>query len=190
MWAETAADGTFKLKGRIAFLSVRHRRYKPFLSALDEAQKHVEIELASIDKSVWRLPRCRNVSDERSPLIGGGLKVRLPGNRYRGPVSGDHDTHWFIDFSEDYSLHIVSGPNWHSGLPLGSWLDESTRFEHRGWVSGDLQGLDVSGETSNGKKWRWVGAMVSDAVSYHDVPAEAAGFFDAVIDTACFGQAK
>ena len=50
-----------------------------------------------------------------------------------------------------------------------------------------IHGIDIRGETAAGKKWRWVGALLADAISYHDVSSEAAAFFDSTIDTACYG---
>jgi len=44
--------------------------------------------------------------------------------------------------------------------------------------------IDVRGTTPAGRHWRSISWM-TDIVWYHDVSAEAAQFFDRIIDTEC-----
>jgi hypothetical protein len=96
-----------------------------------------------------------------------GLWTQSPskGVRFSIALQGEHDTHWYVRFGEQ-TLHIVDGYAWHAGLPLEGLLAGSTSVEVRGWEFGDAVGLDLSGQLSHGRRWRWVGAPLADAVSY------------------------
>src|ERR1700674_1958947 len=93
--------------------------------------------------------------------IGGGLRVSA-GGKHKGPVYGEHDSHWYVQRGSD-RLHVVDGYAWHAGLPLEQTLARSGSISVRGWVFEGIVGLDLSGHTNEGKYWRWVGAPVADA---------------------------
>jgi hypothetical protein len=122
--------------------------------------------------------------------IGAGLRVRPPSSGYEGPTSGEHDTHWFIRFGKGW-LHIVNGYAWHSGLPLESLLKTSTSLKVRGWeFGGSMVGLDLAGQLSDGRRWRWFGAPIAEAISYENATPVEAEFFDRILDSVCVHSEK
>jgi hypothetical protein len=102
----------------------------------------------------------------------------------RGPIAGDHDAHWYISLGSD-TLHIVDGYAWHAGLPLQSLMLDSTDLRVRGWQRDDRVGLDITGRTSDGKFWRWVGATFATAIQYQTPSRRTADRFDRIIATMC-----
>lgn len=86
-----------------------------------------------------------------------------------------------------------SGPAiyaWHAGLPLESLLTESRNFEVRGWEFGNIVGLDIAGVSKDGRHWRWIGAPIADAIGYEDATPDEAAFFDGVLQSICYSQAR
>jgi hypothetical protein len=78
---------------------------------------------------------------------------------------------------------------WHSGLPLEQTLLRSDSISLRGWIFKKIVGLDLSGHSSEGKYWRWVGAPLAAAIEYETSSREAADYFDKIIATMCFQSA-
>ena len=133
------------------------------------------------------MPVCGTASGLGGKWIGGGLKVNPGRTRFKGPVNGEHDSHWYLKFGKD-TLHIVDGYAWHAGLPLEQRLAGSENTSIRSWEFEELVGLDLSGNTKDGKWWRWIGAPLSDAIEYSDVTHESAAYFDKIIESICFGS--
>jgi hypothetical protein len=185
-WATSKADGSFHVSAAGAFVSVRRVGFKPRLIATsDLTTKPVRIQLTRGDHTIGKVPSCASLPSGGRAWVGGGLRVNAARRRYKGPVNGEHDAHWYFNFDQNV-LHIVDGHIWHSGLPLESTLAASNGIKVRGWVFGDIVGLDLSGETKEGKRWRWVGAPINNAVEYSNSSQEAAAYFDQLIDTMCF----
>jgi hypothetical protein len=42
----------------------------------------------------------------------------------------------------------------------------------------------------DGKRWRWLGAPLADAVEYFDATRDSAEGFDKIMETACFGDSE
>src|SRR5262249_24276288 len=117
--------------------------------------------------------------------IGGRLRINPPRGGYKGPVNGEHDTHWYVRFRRK-TLHIVNGHAWHAGLPVQSLLAKSTSLSVRGWEFEGVVGLDVSGQLDDGTYWRWFGAPLADAISYESASVEETKFFDGILESVCF----
>lgn len=81
---------------------------------------------------------------------------------------------------------MVDGYAWHAGLPLDQTLERAESISVRGWVFEKIAGLDLSGHSSEGKNWRWVGAPVALAIEYETSSRQSADYFDKIIDTMCF----
>jgi hypothetical protein len=82
--------------------------------------------------------------------------------------------------------HLLTDTQWHAGLPLESLLTASESLDIRGWEFGDIVGLDLSGRTRTGRRWRWLGAPVSDAISYENAEPQQAEYFDEILKSVCF----
>ena len=130
------------------------------------------------------MPACQSRPNSARGWIGGGLRIR-PQERYRGPVSGEHDTHWYVQ-KGNQSLHVVDGYAWHAGLPRESVLSASKSIDVRGWEYGNIVGLDLSGVSQTGRRWRWIGAPLADAISYEDAAPADAEYFDRILESACY----
>lgn len=182
--AISGADGLFRLPAVGAFLSFRHADYKPLLVRSSDLTEPVHVKLDPNDETVWKVEPCSSRPGKGGAWIGGGLRVN-PGGRYRGPVFGEHDSHWYVPRGSE-QLHVADGHAWHAGLPSQGILVQSEGISVRGWVSGKIAGLDLSGRTRKGKYWRWAGAPVSSAVEYETSSRESADYFDKIIATMCF----
>ena len=64
-------------------------------------------------------------------------------------------------------------------------LTKSTDVTQRTWKRGDVSGIDTKGKLANGNLWRYFG-QGNELIRYEDVPAEAAAFFDGLLDKVCF----
>jgi hypothetical protein len=51
---------------------------------------------------------------------------------------------------------------------------------------GTLSDWIFPGILKDGRRWRWIGAPLADAVSYENVTADAADFFDRILASICY----
>jgi hypothetical protein len=102
-----------------------------------------------------------------------------------------------IDYS-DYSIGFgkkksrfwmsgIFGPTATSGQVPSKWIDSSKEVTKRTWKAGEFEGIDAKGKLANGNNWRYFG-IYSEAIQYYDVSAEAALYFDNIINTVCFDE--
>jgi len=70
-----------------------------------------------------------------------------------------------------------------SGKIPDEWLTASTAVMRRSWKRSDFGGVDAKGKLRNGNRWRYF-YQCGESMKYYDVPAEAAAFFDRLIDRA------
>lgn len=184
-WTSSQQDGSFSVLGEGQFISFRAAGYRPELLRVNSSATPLRVTLRPADNTVQNAPICTSLPNKGKAWVGGGLKVRPPG-RYEGPVSGQHDAHWYVPRGKD-SLHIVDGAMWHSGLPVESDLLAVKDIAVRAWHSRttDTVILDLSGQRTDGKYWRWVGAPLATAVNYETSDRSTAEYFDAVIASLC-----
>jgi len=183
-WAETGSDGSFCSKYAGAFISVRYAGFNPVLTRSSEVRSQGLVQLARADSAVRTLSRCQALPNEGRGWIGSGLRIEPPGH-FKGPVNGEHDTHWYITIGKS-TLNIVDGYAWQAGLPLESLLSASKNIDVRGWEFGNLVGLDLSGQLEDGRRWRWFGAPVAEAIGYDHAPPREAELFVRILDTVCY----
>jgi hypothetical protein len=187
-WASTGPDGSFHLKAAGSFIGVRHSGLKARLLRTSELTELVLIRLEAADESVRTMPACSSSFAGAKQWIGGGLKVNPGRSRFKGPVNGEHDSHWYVMFGKD-TLHIVDGYAWHAGLPLEKRLADFESISVRSWEFNGIVGLDLAGRTKSGLRWRWVGAPLAAAVEYGDTTQNSADCFDRILETICFESA-
>jgi hypothetical protein len=79
----------------------------------------------------------------------------------------------------------ILGPMATSGKVPDDWLAASKSIVRRSWKRNEFGGVDVKGELRNGNRWRYF-YQCGESMKYYDVPADAAAFFDRLIDSAYF----
>ena len=95
---------------------------------------------------------------------------------------------WAIDFgpaTNPVQLKAFSGLNVGNGEPSREDIAASRKFTRRYWTHNRRGGADSRGALKNGRLWRTFG-MFGEVVWYYNVPADAAAYFDRILDTACF----
>jgi len=187
-WASTDKNGSFHLKAAGHFISVRHARWKAVLLRTADLAQPVRITLVRAGESAQKMPACNVSGGAGKTWIGQGLKVDAGRYHFKGPVYGEHDSHWYLKIGND-SLHLVDGYAWHAGLPLEERLNSSENISVASWESGDIVGLDISAQTKDGKRWRWLGAPIASAIEYENAGADSADAFDRIMQSACYGSA-
>jgi len=86
-------------------------------------------------------------------------------------------------------IHGIYGPTATSGRPPGDLLRDSTDVVHSTWTSSLVQGVDVTGISSSGKRWRYIGTL-GNAVEYSDADEATARLFDKVFDAMCINSQR
>jgi hypothetical protein len=183
-WASSDAIGWFRTKDAGAFLSVRHAAYQPVILKLADLAQPVRIELKPITSS-RRIPVCRPKAPRGKPFSGVNLQVKPPASGASGPFRRNNETHWYVK-RNGQTLHLVNGVEWHSGLPNEQLLKSSRQLAVRRWLHGDSVVLDVTGQTAGGKRWRWIGAPLFDAIEYSGADLSAARYFDRLMESLCY----
>jgi len=185
-WGESKADGTFHLKCVGKCVSFRHAKYKPLLVRTSDLSNpvHVHLTLANhADGTVRKVLPCAVETRNDRNWIGTALRVKT--SKHQGPVYGEHDAHWYVHL-RDGMLYVVDGYAWHAGLPLEDNLDRTPEISVREWIFNNIVGLDLSGQTTDGGYWRWVGAPMAEAIEYKATDRTTADHFDTVIASMCF----
>ena len=183
-WGETNPGGTFCVKSAGVFINVRHTGFSPILERVPTTGTPMRLRMVKADASVRAMPDCQSRPNAGRGWIGGGLRIN-PQGRYRGPVNGEHDTHWYVQKGEQ-SLHVIDGYAWHAGLPQESLLSASQNISVRGWEFGNIIGLDLSGRSQTGSRWRWIGAPLAVAISYEGASPDEAEYFDRILESVCY----
>lgn len=133
------------------------------------------------------IPVCPTASDAER-LVGFEIKLLIPKETtVEQGHNGDY-VYWRINFGQDkghFRLSGFSGLQAFSGEPSRENIKASRKFIRRYWVHNKQRGVDARGTFKNGKLWRNFG-MFGDVVSYYNVSADAAAYFDRLITTACF----
>ena len=73
-----------------------------------------------------------------------------------------------------YSPHDVQG--------------RTIRWTSRKWQCNRIEGSDVRGVSSDGRRWRYINILASGFAAYESVDAKAADYFDGILDTMCCGK--
>lgn len=146
---------------------------------------------ASFRAQPTRLPQCKDLN--KAKTAGERLILTVPGgSKVKARSDADYSA-YFIKFKsggKDYFLTGIFGPTATGGTVPKSLL-EQTILTQKQWsfadpnASSDVTGTDTSGRHLNGNYWRYLGTP-GEAVSYSDVPQEAAAFFDKILDSVCY----
>jgi hypothetical protein len=134
------------------------------------------------------IPTCSE-TPETKIVLGNTLKLLVPKDAIINKDTLDVDYWWYsVGFGPEknrvwlrgiYGLHATSGQ-----VPQ-KWLSSSTKIARRTWKHGKYRGVDAKGKLRNGNYWRYFGQF-NESIEYYDVSAEAAAYFDNIIDNVCF----
>jgi hypothetical protein len=150
--------------------------YTDIAMIFDRAKKRLEVSktCAESDSSKWSV-------DERytSPFPKDAVPMAVGGVTYTSERFG------YTAHGKTYRLNEILGPTNASTMLWDDWLAESTAVTRRTWKRGDFGGLDVKGELGNGNHWRYF-SQCGESLAYYDAPADAAAFFDRLIEGVYF----
>ena len=178
----SAPDGSFRLSDAGALVVFHHRSFQPRLLRSEELTESAHVQLDVAGESTWRIKPCPHSSRGKA-WIGRYLRFH-PGQRYKGPVYGEHDEHWYIRRGKD-TLHVSNGLYFLSLLPTGSAFTDSSSISVRAFVGSNISGLEFSGISTKGEYWRWAGAILHDAIEYSTPNRKTAAIYDRIIATMC-----
>lgn len=187
----TDARGSFSLTPPTGtVLHVYSLGFRPWSEVILPNSGPVQVILEDAAASEWKVPNCKG-SDG---LWGWNWKFRLPEGT--AAKAGEH-TFESASYSVEYpgsktseTLIITLGSaiaGDHDDFVNDSLIQESTSFEERHitvYKSKDT-GLDSRGKLGPDKFWRRSMSWYVEA-EYYGVSAEAAEFFDRILDSACF----
>jgi hypothetical protein len=134
----------------------------------------------------YSIPACTAASPS-GKILGGRIKLRLP----KGAIVKKGRDVDYSDFAVGFGpkksrvwLQGIYGPMATSGKVPEDWLSASVEVTRRTWKFTDLEGVDVKGKLANGNYWRYLG-LYGESIKYYDVPADAAAYFDSLLNNAC-----
>lgn len=148
----------------------------------------------------WNVPQCASLTDYkknksayiRMPILGADLFLPRA-QKVRSRKVND----------VDYELYVFSyGPNEQRNIMQG-WFgpyaaaksvrekskQKSVNFSERWATIGNDKALDSSGETKDGKYWRYLD-LGSSSLYYEDASGEAASVFDSMLAKMCYEMWK
>ena len=140
---------------------------------------------STMAQSQYSIPACSSSSKSR---LGYTFQLSLPKGAIvrRGQDVDYSDYH--IGFGAKRRrvwLSGIYGPIATSGKVPQDWLSSSVEVSQRTWKFGEYEGVDAKGKLANGNHWRYFGRF-GESIRYHDVPADAAAYFDNIINNICF----
>jgi len=182
----TDADGNYTLASVGQILFFRKNGYRPFTYQRTATETTLNVTLPTED-SGWKVPRCTG-EQQRQRRYGDRLLFQAPRSAKAKKSPPDADN-WrvFLSFpgNRKEGLTIWSGPQLGGGfgyIAPEQWYKEASTVLERG--DSDSGVIDVRGTAPGGRHWRSISWM-TDIVWYHDVSAEAAQFFDRILDSSC-----
>jgi len=186
-FALTEQDGAFSFDVRCPVIYFQRNGYQPLAKVVEPQVNTLEVVLEDVGSTLWVAPSCPPSVTDKNP--GFSLRLAPPAE---ASVSKGYDV--------DYGYFSIGyGPKkqrvWLTGagdgglatlgVPPEEWLLNSREFSVRAFRSGIREGLDIRGQSKDGTYWRHVGVILIESMSYDGVSAEAAAFFDKLIDSAC-----
>lgn len=135
------------------------------------------------------LPACPS-SSMSGKVVGERIKLHLPKGAILKKGQDVDYSNYAVGFGAKKSrvwLHGIYGPVATSGKVPEDWLSTSVEVTRRTWKFGDHEGGDTKGKLANGNYWRYLG-LYGESIRYYDVPAEAAAYFDNILNNICFSD--
>ena len=135
----------------------------------------------------YSIPACTTPSTS-GQVVGGRIKLHLPKDAIVKKGRDVDYSNYAVGFGAKKSrawMRGIFGPVATSGKVPEDWLSASVEITRTTWKFADLEGIDVKGKLANGNFWRYLGQF-GESVKYYDVTAEAAAYFDGLLNNRCF----
>ena len=139
-------------------------------------------------RSQYPVPTCGK--SKREKIVGDRLKLPLPRGAVVKRITDADYSAYSIGFGAKQDRAWLSGV--HGPLVSGekapeAWLSSSAEVSQRVWRHRKYEGIDARGKLTNGNYWRYFG-QYGEVIQYYDVSAEAAAYFDSLIDKVCIAE--
>jgi|GEM_PF-4827401 len=164
--------------------TITNVRFAPW-ALLFTASLFLVPSVVSLGQNSQSIPACSNSAKDK--FLGDRLRIQIP----QGSIvkrGGDVD---YSDYRMGFGkktrrswLYGISGPHATSGIVPKDWVSSSSNLFERKSTVDNTEIIDTKGTLPNGNHWRFVGVL-GEKLSYHDVPPEAAAYFDNVMDSIC-----
>ncbi|MBZ5646827.1 MAG: carboxypeptidase-like regulatory domain-containing protein [Acidobacteriia bacterium] len=191
----TDANGAFRLGDPGKVIYIRGEGFRPASRIVSASTTVLRIVLEPEQRTEWRIPQCDNSKSSRRrdflprSSYGLGYTVRLflpKGATVKKTTDIDYVLYRVRFARTNESVEIWSGVNVGiNGDPIDDWLVKSSEYSERR-IGGASWGIDARGTSIDGSRWRSANMVIgSELVRYSGVSADAAAYFDAIIDSAC-----
>jgi hypothetical protein len=196
-YEETDSRGRFRLANHGRAIYFQHRDFQPLTKIIDYSASRVDVVLEA-EHDVWDVPNCAG-SAEYQKNKDDYVEMQYPSIFLPRP----REVHFKRVKDVDYVLYIFAyGPSERRNA-LQGWfgpyaadesvsaksLVKSTTFNERWAKFGDLKALDIYGQTTDGKHWRYL-SFGTSAIFYEDASQEAASIFDDMLGRSCHETRK
>lgn len=144
-----------------------------------------------VSQNQYPISTC-NESRKSNKSVGERLRLPLPKCAYVKKAQDVDYEEYNIGFGPKTNrvwLEGIYGPSATVGEIPEGWEKSSVEITRRLWVYGEQHGVDARGKLPNGNYWRYFGT-VGESIENYDVSAEAAAYFDSMIDKVCFLEWK
>jgi hypothetical protein len=190
--ARTDAEGQFRIDevGPVTFFRVQG--YKPEIR-ISESSRPMEVVLQDGIESERPVDKCGPLKrGYRS--FGSSLRIAVPRSARIKRTVGDDTWEDQISIGENpgAQLMVWEGPGnynpapiLYSRFPNEDWILNSSTYSERTIVNqGNIVGIDTSGVTKAGKRWRWVEVQLG-VIYYQNATDGAAEILDQILSSAC-----
>jgi hypothetical protein len=146
---------------------------------------------AEITASRWQTASCSKVNrrGRRIVSINHIVQFYIPPFAHLTETT-DAD---YVDYSVRYGprrqkiwLNFMFGPMV-GGYAPHDVQSGAIQWTRRKWTCNGIEGSDMRGLSSDGRRWRHINIPTSGFAAYKSVTAKAADYFDGILDTMCCG---
>jgi hypothetical protein len=149
----------------------------------------LSVSALTVAQSQYSLPAC---DAKTNGMLGKRLKLKVAKDAIVKTGRDVDYSNYALGFGKKPNrawLQGIYGPNATSGQVPREWLRATSEASQRKWKFAEIEGVDAKGKLPDGNYWRYFG-MFGESFWYYEAPPDAAAYFDRVIDTVCFMDAR
>jgi hypothetical protein len=173
---------------RVAVGEVSHRPFNRAVVDFNNAESTSYADVAKVfdlaEQRLRAMKACVEARDTDAPVAFPSGATSANAGKYPWWENIGHT----VD-GHTYLLRNYLGPMDIAGEVPDEWVKESKSIQRRTLPVPWRNGVDAKGTIADGHQWRYV-SLCGESFDYHDVPAEAAAYFDRLIDAAYFQGIK